>query len=195
VGATLSILVMSCTSVATLPAALPPLRKLAFTQGCPQIGMSVMELQEMAKVNHMKVAAPIGDSMVLQPHHTGIALIIQISGDTVQEWRVKGVPTAAVAKYHPFWSVRQSAGFPERATRYVAEEERLPVERAYAVFRSCVVRGTTLPDIVAAWGPPPRRLTSINGDTTTLEYGYGVEGQRFDFVFFRDSLFKVGEAR
>lgn len=185
-------------SVACAPAfysveGVPPLRNLAIVQGCPVAGMPMEQLRALAAVNDMRMEFDSATSRAtLHPKHSDLVLQVQMAGDTVADWRAVGVATSALAKPTAIWYRADHRGLRKRVHGHVSGQH-LDANRAYAVYRSCVVAGTTPSDLRASWGEPARQV--ISADTVRLIYGYGVEGQHVEFVFVGDSVVAMREKR
>lgn len=183
-------------SVACAPAfysvdGVPPLRNLAIVQGCPVAGMPMEQLRALAAVNDMRMEFdPATSRATLHPRHGDLVLQVHIAGDTVADWRAVGVATSALAKPTAIWYRADHRAFRKRVHGYVSGQH-LDANRAYAVYRSCVVAGTTPADLQASWGEPARR--AVSADTMRLIYGYGVEGQHVEFMFVADSVVAMRE--
>jgi hypothetical protein len=184
---------VSCSPAFYSVIGVPPSQNLAIVQGCPAIGMSAAQLQTLAELNDMRVEIDSARSLVsLHLRQPDLTLQAELTEDTVRSWRVIGKPTPELAKPTAIWFRQGHRGFAKRVKAYVSSQ-RLSSARAYAVYRSCTVAGTTPADLQASWGEPARQIMSTVADTTRLIYGYGVEGQHVEFIFVSDSLVLMRE--
>jgi hypothetical protein len=184
---------VSCSPAFYSVKGVSPSQNLAIVQGCPEIGMSTAQLQTLAELNDMRMEINSAGSLAsLHLRRSDLKLQAELAEDTVRGWRVIGEPTPELAKPTAIWFRQGHRGFRKRVRAYVFSQ-RLSSVRAYAVYRSCAVAGTTPADLRASWGEPARQIISMAADTTRLIYGYGVEGQYVEFIFVSDSLVLMRE--